>query len=325
MRAYEPYPVDLELDGEPAFAGRAGQVFLANMPFFGFGFKIDPYADPSDGLLEAIVLEAPSRVSAATLLMSVYRGHHLDRAGVHVKRGRRARLTGPLPMAADGEPLGIESAAVTVEHGRLRLVTSDRRRGGAVAGVTHASVRRGATRFLAAFGMAALGVGAARAITTSYVPVLLDRIQHDPALIGTVMLVNAGAGFAVPLAVGVWTDRHSGGRLGPRLPFVLAGAALTSVGLTAVALGTESSYLFLALAAAIVYVGLNAAATAHRAIVAESFEDGAAAGRDQRAGDGHAGRGARGRGGGRVPDRRLRPGSCSPPPRCCSRRWRSSR
>ena len=124
MRAYEPYPVELELDGQPAFAGRAGQVFLANMPFFGFGFKIDPFADPSDGLLEAIVLEAPSRVSAATLLMSVYRGHHLERAGVHVKRGHHARLAGPLPMAADGEPLGIGSAAVTVEHGRLRIVTS---------------------------------------------------------------------------------------------------------------------------------------------------------------------------------------------------------
>ncbi len=140
------------------------------------------------------------------------------------------------------------------------------------AGVT--SPAAGATRFLVAFGMAALGVGAARAITTSYVPVLLDRIQDNPALIGTVMLVNAGAGFAVPLAVGVWTDRHGGGRMGPRLPFLLAGAVLTSVGLTAVALGTESSYLFLALAAAVVYVGLNAAATAHRSIVAESFEDG---------------------------------------------------
>ncbi len=126
MRAYHPYPVELEIDGEKAFAGSAGQVFLANMPFFGFGFRVDPYADPSDGLLEAIVLEAPSRVSAATLLMSVYRGHHLHRAGVHVRRGRRARLAGPLPMASDGEPLGTGSATVTVDHGRLRLATSDR-------------------------------------------------------------------------------------------------------------------------------------------------------------------------------------------------------
>ena len=124
--AYHPYRVELEIDGATAFAGAAGQVFLANMPFFGFGFKIDPFADPSDGLLEAIVLEAPSRVSAAALLMSVYRGHHLQRAGVHVRRGRSARLTGPLPMASDGEPLGIKSAAVTVEHGRLRLAMSER-------------------------------------------------------------------------------------------------------------------------------------------------------------------------------------------------------
>ena len=61
--------------------------------------------------------------------------------------------------------------------------------------------------------MAALGVGAARAITTSYVPVLLDRIHHDPALIGMVMLVNAGAGFAVPLAVGMWTIATAAGVL----------------------------------------------------------------------------------------------------------------
>ncbi len=123
MRSYHPYPVDLEIDGEQAFAGSAGQVFLANMPYFGFGFRVDPYADPSDGLLEAIVLEAASRASAAKLLISVYRGHHLQRAGVHVRRGRRARLSGPLPMASDGEPLGIGSATITIDPDRLRLVT----------------------------------------------------------------------------------------------------------------------------------------------------------------------------------------------------------
>ncbi|HYI80128.1 MAG TPA: diacylglycerol kinase family protein [Thermoleophilaceae bacterium] len=124
MRAYQPFTVELELDGQAAFSGRAGQVFLANMPFFGFGFRVDPFANPSDGLLEAIVLEAPSRVSAAALLLSVYRGHHLDRAGVHVERAHHARLTGPLPIAADGEPLGVGSVAVSVERGRLRMAAS---------------------------------------------------------------------------------------------------------------------------------------------------------------------------------------------------------
>jgi membrane-associated phospholipid phosphatase/MFS family permease len=143
------------------------------------------------------------------------------------------------------------------------------------AGLSRVGRRRARTgvAFFAAFGVAAVGVGAGRAITTSFLPVLLERIQDAPALIGAVMLVNAGAGFAVPLAVGLWSDRRRGGRLGRRVPYIVGGTLLTSGGLVAIALGTASSYLVLALAAAAVYVGLNATTTAHRAIVVEGFED----------------------------------------------------
>jgi membrane-associated phospholipid phosphatase/MFS family permease len=134
-------------------------------------------------------------------------------------------------------------------------------------------VRTRGLAFLTGFGLAAAGVGAARAMTTSYIPVLLDRIKEAPGLIGAVMLVNAVAGFAVPIAVGVWSDRRRRGALGRRLPFVIGGVLVSAGGLAAIALGTASSYLFLGLAAAAVYLGLNAAATAHRAIVVESFED----------------------------------------------------
>jgi membrane-associated phospholipid phosphatase/MFS family permease len=129
--------------------------------------------------------------------------------------------------------------------------------------------------FFAAFGVAAVGVGAGRAITTSFLPVLLERIQDAPALIGAVMLVNAAAGFVVPLMVGLWSDRRRRGRMGRRVPFIVGGTLLSSGGLVAIALGTASSYVVLALAAAAVYVGLNATTTAHRAIVVEGFEDGA--------------------------------------------------
>ena len=123
--------------------------------------------------------------------------------------------------------------------------------------------------FLAAFGVAELGVGLARAATTTYVPVLLDRISHSPALIGAVMLVNAAAGFAVPLAVGVWSDRRAAGRT----PYIVAGVVLTSVGLVAVGALAGTSYVLIGLAAGVVYVGLNATATAHRAVIVERFED----------------------------------------------------
>ena len=128
---------------------------------------------------------------------------------------------------------------------------------------------RASLLFLAGFGVAELGVGLARAATTTYVPVLLDRISQSPALIGAVMLVNAAAGFLVPLAVGLWSDRRGSGRT----PWVIGGVVLTSAGLVLVAVTAGTSYALIGIAAGVVYVGLNATATAHRAVIVEGFED----------------------------------------------------
>ena len=131
------------------------------------------------------------------------------------------------------------------------------------------AVRLGGTGLLLAFSLAAVGAGAGRALTTTYLPVLLERIEDSPSLIGAVMTVNAIAGFGVPIAIGIWSDRR-----GSRLPFIAGGAALTAGGLVAVGLGNGTSYVALGLAAGLVYIGLNALNTAHRAIVAEDVEDG---------------------------------------------------
>jgi maltose/moltooligosaccharide transporter len=125
--------------------------------------------------------------------------------------------------------------------------------------------------YLVAFASAAVGAGTGRAVTTTYLPVLLDRIESAPGLIGLVMLVNAGAGLSVPLVVGFWSDRRKVRGAGGRLPFVLGGSVVAAGGLVAVALGASSSYVALAVFGATVYVGLNAITTAHRALVPELF------------------------------------------------------
>jgi MFS family permease len=134
--------------------------------------------------------------------------------------------------------------------------------------MTAAGARLGGKGLLFAFALAAVGAGAGRALTTTYLPVLLERIEDSPSLIGVVMMVNAVAGFGVPLAVGVWSDRR-----GRRLPFIVGGAVLTGGGLVAVGLGNGTSYVALGLSAALVYVGLNALTTGHRAIIADDIED----------------------------------------------------
>jgi dolichol-phosphate mannosyltransferase len=127
--------------------------------------------------------------------------------------------------------------------------------------------------FVVAFAAAALGAGLGRAVTTSYLPLLLERIDDAPGLIGMVMLVNAAAGMAVPLVTGIWSDRLRERGRGRRLPFIVGGSIVTAGGLLAVALGFSSSYLVLALSAAVVYTGLNALTTAHRALIPETFDE----------------------------------------------------
>ena len=125
--------------------------------------------------------------------------------------------------------------------------------------------------YLLVFAAAAVGAGLVRAVTTTYLPLLLAEIREAPGLIGLVMMVNSGAGFAVPLLVGRWSDRRHTPRHGRR-PFIAGGSLLAACGLTAVALGHGTSFLVLTLAGAVAYIGVNVVTTAHRALVHDCFE-----------------------------------------------------
>jgi diacylglycerol kinase (ATP) len=121
VQAFTPYRVRARVDGSDLVTGGAAQLFLSNLPYFGFGFEVDPGADPADGRLEAILIEASSRGALLRSLAAAYRGHHIGRGGVRRISARRAELTEPLPLVADAVPLGTTTATVSVEPGRLRV------------------------------------------------------------------------------------------------------------------------------------------------------------------------------------------------------------
>jgi membrane protein DedA with SNARE-associated domain/diacylglycerol kinase family enzyme len=123
VRRYKPYRIDARVDGAALGSSSAAQLFLSNLRYFGFGFEVDPGADPTDGLLEAILIEAPHRRALVRLLGATYRGRHLGRAGVRNVSGRLAELTEPLPLVADAVPLGTTTATVSVEPTRLRVAS----------------------------------------------------------------------------------------------------------------------------------------------------------------------------------------------------------
>jgi membrane-associated protein len=123
LRRYRPYTASVKLDGAAMRSPQAAQIFLSNLPYFGFGFEVDPGADPSDGRLEAILIEARGRGRLLRLLAAARRGRHIGRRGVRRESASRARLTEPLPLVADAVPLGVTTATVSVEPARLRVAS----------------------------------------------------------------------------------------------------------------------------------------------------------------------------------------------------------
>lgn len=125
LRDQRPARAELVLDGHRAFAGDVAQVFVSNLPYFGFGFRVDPLADPADGRLEVIVASVRSRRELGRLLLAAHGGSHIHRRGVLVFQGRRATVRGELPLAGDGAVLGVGDVSVVVEPAALRLAAAE--------------------------------------------------------------------------------------------------------------------------------------------------------------------------------------------------------
>ena len=121
IRHYRPYKASVRVDGEAIRSSSVAQIFFSNLPFFGFGFEVAPGADPADGRLDAIMLEARGRTRLLRLLAAARRGRHIGRPGVMRIPATRVKLSEPLPLVADAVPLGTTTATVSVEPARLHV------------------------------------------------------------------------------------------------------------------------------------------------------------------------------------------------------------
>jgi Na+/melibiose symporter-like transporter len=93
-------------------------------------------------------------------------------------------------------------------------------------------------RLLTALALPSLALAFALTIVSSYVPVLLERLTPSRALIGLLLAGEGAAALVLPLIVGTWSDRTRT-PLGPRLPFVIAAAAVAAAALVVLAVGSS--------------------------------------------------------------------------------------
>lgn len=121
---YRPPMMEVTIDGERTMTGALVMVF--NLPRYGLGLDgLYRGADPTDGRLDYLVFERPSRAALLRYAAStVFGGRHLRLPDVHVGTARRLQIKAaePVPMQTDGEATGHTPAVIEVDPGWLQVI-----------------------------------------------------------------------------------------------------------------------------------------------------------------------------------------------------------
>ena len=123
-----PYAVRLELpDGSHEhIAGELVMATVGNGRTYGGGIPICPDADPSDGLLDVVLVRPARRLRLLRLLPRVYRGTHTTVDEVTTRRVRAVRLDSPgITAYADGDPIGALPLQIDAVPAALRVFAPD--------------------------------------------------------------------------------------------------------------------------------------------------------------------------------------------------------
>jgi YegS/Rv2252/BmrU family lipid kinase len=97
----------IELDGGEAIAVTGYNVVLANSRAYGGGMYIAPQASLEDGMLDVLTIAEMPKLRFLRLLPTVFKGRHLLRPEVTVRRAREVRVSADraFTMYADGDPI----------------------------------------------------------------------------------------------------------------------------------------------------------------------------------------------------------------------------
>lgn len=120
---FEPISVALEIDGELEVR-RLGQLFVLNFPFFGPRLPVARGADPGDGALEVVEIDAGGRSGLALELARLRRGTHLGHRGARIRTASRVRIAtaGQSPVVADTTVIARGPVELAVRPRTIRVV-----------------------------------------------------------------------------------------------------------------------------------------------------------------------------------------------------------
>ena len=124
---YQPEPVRIRVGGELVHDGPLVLGTAANGRYFGGGMQVAPRAEPTDGLLDVVVIPGFSKARLLRELPRIYRGTHLAVPEVSFHRGQRIEAEAPpgrVWVEIDGEPLGTLPASIEVLPAAISVLGS---------------------------------------------------------------------------------------------------------------------------------------------------------------------------------------------------------
>lgn len=115
--------LNASFDDRPMTRQPYAVVAMSIGPTYGGGFKINPKADPQDGLFDVCAIDKPKQSRAIRLLPMVERGEHVDQPETHMFRARHVLLESATAIYAqlDGELIMSRRFEVTILPGALWL------------------------------------------------------------------------------------------------------------------------------------------------------------------------------------------------------------
>jgi YegS/Rv2252/BmrU family lipid kinase len=117
---FSPFELEVAWPGGK-WKGNAWLAAFGNGAYYGGGMRIVPAADPSDGLLDAVVVEAMPRAVLLAQFARVFAGTHVRHPKVRTFRAAQFQVSAP-PMRAtiDGELIGTTPASLRLLR-RIRV------------------------------------------------------------------------------------------------------------------------------------------------------------------------------------------------------------
>jgi diacylglycerol kinase (ATP) len=114
------------VDGTP-WTGPAILVAVGNTEQYGGGYRMCAGADPTDGLLDVVIIRPVGRLDLVRMLPKVKSARHLQHPAVTVLRGREVTVEAATVVAyADGERLGELPQTMRCEPAAVQIWAPDR-------------------------------------------------------------------------------------------------------------------------------------------------------------------------------------------------------